>query len=77
MKESGSFFVRQNLIASDPRFAHKDADASAAHDSPERGARRAVARQIRKGIGAAVVCVTSSAGLRQKYIIFVFICAWG
>lgn len=42
MKESGSFFVRQNLIASDPRFAHKDADASAAHHPPRRRARRAV-----------------------------------
>ena len=77
MKESGSFFGRQNLIASDARLAHKDAVTPAAHDSSRRGARRAVTRQIRKGIGAAVVRVTSSAGGRQKYIIFVFICAWG
>ena len=46
MKESGSFFVRQNLIASDPRFAYKDTRSPAAHDSSRRGARRAVARQI-------------------------------
>ena len=46
MKESGSFFGRQNLIASDARLAHKDAVTPAAHDSSRRGARRAVARQI-------------------------------
>ena len=30
MKESGSFFGRQNLIASDARLAHKDAVTPAA-----------------------------------------------
>ena len=42
MKESGSFFGRQNLIASDARLAHKDAVTPAANDSSRRGARRAV-----------------------------------
>jgi hypothetical protein len=42
MKESGSFFGRQNLIASDPRLSHKDAVTPAANDSSRRGARRAV-----------------------------------
>ena len=46
MKESGSFFGRQNLIASDARLAHKDAVTPASHGSAERRARRAVARQI-------------------------------
>lgn len=41
MKESGSFFVRQNLIASDTRLAHKGAVAPASHGSAERRARRA------------------------------------